>query len=208
MKKIKTSWFDLTWEDYSKFDKITEFHKLELLSGLDLAEMGIDEYQNFIKQDHYWNSQIPTVNPTFIKLENGEIVSPVDLYDLSVAEYEDASNYLKEKNYAGVMSVLYRPVKPSLWDRIKVKAYLKPLENAYKKQDIDKITKYVAKISSMSFNIEKYDYKKTDSRIQYFNLLPTPYVYSAAIFFCLQSLNSKKISNHYSQILQTVQGMG
>jgi hypothetical protein len=182
---MKTNWFDLKWSELQKIDNTTGIEKLSLLLGTEVEELNLSEAKKLI-DDGYWNEPIPTVNPMYIRLSNGEVVTPVSLSSLSVAEYEDATQYLKENNIAAVMSILYRPFKLSWFNKQKLHYYLAKAEKVMNNSDA--FTAALTKVISLPKEIEKYDYSYTDARIALFEELPVPYVHSASVFFCLLSI--------------------
>lgn len=182
---MKQNWFDLKWSEYKQIDSLKDIEKMQMLMGEDINTLSLKEAKQKI-DNAYWTEPIPTVSPMYIRLNNGEIVTPVSLSTLTVAEYEDATNYLKENNMAGVMSVLYRPFKMSFFNKTKLQYYLAKAEKV--KSNPTAFTAALKKVYSLPKEIETYDYEKTDKRISLFDELPVPYVHSASLFFCLVSI--------------------
>lgn len=182
---MKQSWFDLKWSEYKQLDTLKDIQKIELLLGEDVSNLSLKEAKEKL-DNGYWINPIPTVSPMYIRLNNGEIVTPVSLSELTVAEYEDATNYIKENNVAGVMSILYRPFNLSFFNKYKLQYYLAKAEKVKDKPEA--FTAALSKVYSLPKDIEKYDYVKTDARIPLFEELPVPYVHSASLFFCLVSI--------------------
>lgn len=182
---MKQSWFDLKWSEYKQLDSLKDIEKIQMLVGEDISDYTLQKAKEIL-DNGYWTEKIPTVSPMYIRLNNGEIVTPVSLSELSVAEYEDATNYLKENNVAGVMSILYRPFNLSFFNKYKLQYYLSKAEKVKDKPEA--FAAALTKVYSLPKEIEKYDYLKTDARIPLFEELPVPYVHSASLFFCLVSI--------------------
>lgn len=115
----KKGWEDLTLKQYIQIadllqepDEYTTFNILDILYSIDSASMTIPEFSEYKDALSFLSTEIPHTKLKEVYTINGrEYQSGKDLTQVSVAQFTDYNNYIKNKaSYNTILSVFFIPV--------------------------------------------------------------------------------------------------